>query len=155
MKYLVCTFAFVWLGVVSYQYVNPTSREDRAILEHLSAQQIQSISIEPARAGYPTAIKYPIAIDDQQMIGVFSKAMSGMPIHHPEHPRVTHAVTLRIKLRNRVIGGYLEESDNDGTTFYCMSDVTAGWVFGTYTVSDGGKLFELIGQLAAARHDSE
>jgi hypothetical protein len=149
VKYAACAFAIIWLVCFSYRYIDPTSRKDRAILGNLSNQEIESISIEPARQGYPTVIGRPIVVDNKQMIAVFARALSGMPTHFPEHHKVIRAAILRIQLKGRVLGGYLEESSNDGTTFYCMSNVTNGWVFGTYAVLDGHKLFDYIEQFSS------
>jgi hypothetical protein len=150
VAYAGCLFAIIWLGTFSYRYINPTSREDRAILSSLASHEILSIRIEPARHGYPSAVTRPTAIDDKQTIAAFSKALSRMSSRNPEHPKVTRAAILRIQFKDRVLGGYLEESSNDGTTFYCMSNVTSGWVFGTYSIPDGGALFDAIDQLATA-----
>jgi hypothetical protein len=62
----------------------------------------------------------------------------------PEHPQVTQAVVLSIHMEGRVIGGYLEESSNDGTTFYYMSKINTRWVFGTYRIPNGEHIFDLI-----------
>jgi len=150
IRYVAYAFAIIWLGAFSYRYINPTSREDRVILSNLSSREILSISIEPARSGYPTVVTQPVVIKDRQAIAAFSKALSQMSGHNPEHPKVTRAAILRIQLKDRVLGGYLEESSNDGTVFYCMSSVTTGWVYGTYLVPGGSELFNLIKQLAPA-----
>jgi hypothetical protein len=148
IRYLAYAFATVWLGTFLYRYIDPTSRQDRAILRNFSSQQILSISVEPARAGYPTLVNQAVLIKDRQSIAAFSKAFSHLSGHNPEHPEVTRAAILRIQLKDRVLGGYLEESSNDGTVFYCMSGVTTGWVYGTYLVPDGGELFNLIKKFA-------
>lgn len=149
IRYLAYAFATVWLGTFLYRYIDPTSRQDRAILRNFSSQQILSISVEPARAGYPTLVNQTVLIKDRQSIAAFSKAFSHLSGHNPEHPEVTRAAILRIQLKDRVLGGYLEESSNDGTVFYCMSGVTKGWVYGTYLVPDGGELFNLINEVRA------
>jgi len=134
----------------SYRYINPTSREERAILANLSRYEIVSITVEPARSGYPSVISNSIAIRDKPGIGQFSNALSKIFLREPEHPRVTRAAILRIQLKDKTLGGYLEESSNDGTTFYCMSDITSDWVFGAYSVPGGGALFDAIPRLASA-----
>jgi hypothetical protein len=134
----------------SYRYINPTSREERAILANLSRYEIVSITVEPARSGYPSVISNSIAIRDKPGIGQFSNALSKIFLREPEHPRVTRAAILRIQLKDKTLGGYLEESSNDGTTFYCMSDITSGWVFGAYSVPGGRALFDAIQRLASA-----
>jgi hypothetical protein len=150
VRFVLIGFAAIWLGVFLYRYINPTARAGRAVLGNLSSQEILSLSIEPARSGYPTLVTEPIVVRDRQAISVFANALSQMPTHNPEHPNVTQAVILRIQLKDRVIGGYLEGSSNDGTTFYYMSGVNTGWVFGTYWVLKGSDLFKLIRQIAPA-----
>ncbi len=149
IRFVAIAFACIWLGIVSYRYINPTARAGRAILGDMSSQEILSLSIEPARSGYPTLVTEPIVVGDRQTIATFANALSQMSLHDPEHPNVTQAVILRIYLKGRVIGGYLEGSSNDGTTFYYMSDVRTGWVFGTYKVPKGSDLFDLIEQIAS------
>ena len=150
VRFVAIAFAAIWLGVSSYHYINPTAREGRALLGNLSSQEILSLSIEPARRGYPTLLTEPIVVTDKQTISAFAGALSQIPTRNPEHPNVNQAVVLRIQLKDRVIGGYLEGSSNDGTTFYYMSDVNTGWVFGTYWVPKGSDLFNLIRQIASA-----
>lgn len=150
VRFVVIVFAAIWLAGFSYRFINPTARAGRAALNNLSSQEILSLSIEPARLGYPTVVTGPLAVTDKQTISVFADALSRMSTHNPEHPNVTQAVILRIQLKDRVIGGYLEGSSNDGTTFYYMSAVNTGWVFGTYLVPKGSDLFNLIRRIASA-----
>jgi hypothetical protein len=138
---------FACIASSAYRYINPTAREDRAILNNLAGHDIQSISIEPARPGLPTVVNRPMNINDAQSIAVISSELSGMYAHKSRRPVVFRAVILRIRFKDRVLGGYLEESTNNGTTFYCMSDVTKGWTFGTYSVPRGHELFNYIEQL--------
>lgn len=147
LRYVAGVFLVIWIGGFSYHYVNPTSREDRAILANLSGHEILSVTVEPARSGYPSVISSAVVIHDKTAIGLFSGVLSKMILREPEHPKVTRAAILRIQLSDRVIGGYLEESSNDGTTFYCMSDITTGWVFGAYAVPKGAALLDAIEQL--------
>jgi hypothetical protein len=150
LRYVVGLLLIIWIGTFSYRYIDPTSREDRAILANLSSHEILSISIEPARPGYPTVVSRTVVISDSRTVESFLATLSRMSLRNPEHPKVTRAAILRIQLKDRVLGGSLEESSNDGTTFYCMSNVTSGWVFGTYAVPDGGTIFDLIERLASA-----
>lgn len=148
-RYVAFVFAIIWLGLFSYRYIDPESREARKLLSNLSSQEIMSIVVEPARSGYPTVVNKPVVISDKKTIAYFSKVLSKMSSRDPEHPNVIRAAILRIYLKGHVLGGYLEESNNDGTTFYCMSDVTSGMVYGTYLVPHGSDLFNRIAQLTA------
>lgn len=149
LQYVGYAFLIVWVGVFSYRYIDPVSRKDRTVLSNISRHEILSITIEPARAGYPTAINSPIVIDDKATISALSKALSRMSLRNPEHPKVTRAVILRLQMKDRVIGGSLEESSNDGASFYCMSDVTTGWIYGIYAVPGGRDIFDAITKLSS------
>jgi hypothetical protein len=135
----------VILGTFSYRYINPTARAGRATLANLADQDIVSISIEPAK--YASMVDAPVVIRDKQSLSALAKALSNMPGHLPDHPKINRSVVLRIRLKDRVIGGELDGSSNDGTTFYYMSDVGTGWVFGTYLVPPNRDIFRLIKQL--------
>jgi hypothetical protein len=134
----------IWLGLFMFPYINPDARDGRAILHKLSNQDITFISIEPARRGRPSSVKEPLIIRDRKAIAAIVDALSSMSRRSPEHPQVTQAVVLSIHMEGRVIGGYLEESSNDGTTFYYMSKINTGWVFGTYRIPKGERIFDLI-----------
>ena len=149
LQYVGYAFLIVWVGVFSYRYIDPVSRKDRTVLSNISRHEILSITIEPARAGYPTAINSPIVIDDKATISALSKALSRMSLRNPEHPKITRAVILRLQMKDRVIGGSLEESSNDGASFYCMSDVTTGWIYGIYAVPGGRDIFDAITKLSS------
>nr|WP_199045285.1 hypothetical protein [Dyella sp. ASV24] len=149
VRYVAGVFLIIWIAFFSYRYVNPTSREERAILANLSSHEIVSITVEPARSGYPSVTSKPIVIRDKSEIGHFADALTKIFLREPEHPKVIRAAILRIQLKDKALGGYLEESSNDGTTFYCMSNVTSGWVFGAYSVPGGADLFDKIERLAS------
>ena len=149
-------FVFVWciaaalmLGTCSYRFVSPTARDGRATFKHLSANDIRYISIEPAE--YSSLVSQPVIIRDRQTITAFSKALKNLATHIPNHPKVTRAVVLRIQLKNKVLGGELRDSSNNGTTFYYMSNVNDGWVFATYHVPRNRGIFEIIEQVLASR----
>ena len=149
-------FVFVWclaaslmLGTCSYRFVSPTAREGRVIFEHLSAEDIRYISIEPAE--YSSMVSSPAVIRDRQAIAAIASALTNLPTHWPNHPKVTRAVVLRIYLQDRVIGGELRESSNNGTTLYYMSNVNRGWVFATYLVPRNRVIFEIIEQVLSPR----
>lgn len=139
-----CLIVSLMLGTCSYRHVSPTAREGRSIFEHLAAQEIRSIAIEPAE--YSSMVSRPVVIRDPRTIAAFAKALTNMPTHLPNHPKVTRAVVLRIQLRDKVIGGELFETSNNGITFYYMSDVNTGWVFASYRVPRSRGIFEIIEQ---------
>ncbi len=139
----------VVLIVVSTQYrnVNPSAREGRARLANLTAQPIVSIRLEPV--DFKPTIAAPIDVTDRESIAALAAALSHLPEHNPNHPHATKAVIVRIRFPDREIGGTLQLTSNDGTTFYYMSDIENGWVFGTYLVPHGEAVFDLIAALAA------
>ena len=142
--FLAGLFAFVWLGLVSYRYISPSAWEGRSIFRNLSNHDVVSLSIEPARYGYPSLVRKVIVVKDKKMISSLAEALSNLPEHSPEHPRTTRAVIIRIKLKDRVLGGYLEDRGNDGATFYYMSGVSTGWCFATYRVPNDRHVFDLV-----------
>jgi len=137
-------FAVALVGLLSYRYLSLTAREGRDILQILSAQDIETITIEPARFDQPSLVSQAVVVRDKTTISKIAAALSNLPDHSPNHPKVTRAVTIRIQLKNKTIGGYLEEASNDGITFYYMSDVSSGWCFGTFLVPRDRGVFNVI-----------
>lgn len=143
-QYAAALTAVVWLGAFSYRYVAPSSRHARMALSHFPQQQITSITIEPANSEGPATIAHPLIIKDAEAIHSFAAMFSHLVERNPEHPNVTQEVMLRIQTKSTLLIGRLKQSDNDGTYFYCMSNVPNGLIYGTYQVPQGKELFNLI-----------
>ena len=143
-QYAAALFAAVWLGAFSYRYVDPSSRHARMVLSHFPQQQVTSITIEPANSGSLATIAHPLTIKDAEAIHSFAAMFSHLVEHNPEHPNVTQEVMLRIQTKDTLLVGRLKQSNNDGTYFYCMSNIPNGWIFGTYRAPQGKELFDLI-----------
>lgn len=143
-RYTAAAFAVVWLGAFSYRYVDPSSRHARMVLSHFPQQEVTSITIEPAGSKGLVTIAHPLTIEDAEAIHSFAVAFSHLVERNPEHPDITQEVMLRIQTKDTLLVGRLKQSSNDGTYFYCMSNIPNGWIFGTYLVPHGKELFDLI-----------
>ena len=125
-----------------YQSFSKDAREARAVFRDIAQQRIVHIIVEPGR--YHSLVNAPIVVSDKQVIAAFAKALSKLPTHLPNHPQVTKSVVLRIQLEDKVIGGELVASSNNGITFYYGGDVNSGWIYESYLVPKNRGLFELV-----------
>jgi len=137
----------LFVVATKYRDFNSSARVGRARLADLAAQQIVSIRLEPTK--YKPAITAPIDVTDRESVAALAAALSHLDEHEPNHPHALKAVIVRIRFKDREIGGLLQLTSNDGTTFYYMSEIEKGWVFGTYLVPHGEALFDQIAGLAA------
>lgn len=143
--------ALLWTLVLCwfiYIVFSPNVWRERFLFRKLDAQPITSISIEPHE--YSDYISEKMVITDAQDIRLISQSLKNLPTYAPNHPQSTRCFILRISIKDhKDIGGDICNSKNAGITFYNLSKVTTGFVYGSYRIPEDRRLFETIDAIKA------
>lgn len=149
LPWLLGTAIVLQVFLVKYRDINPDAQRGRALLEHLSARDIVSVRLEPARS--KSVIATPLTITDRTLIDAVAAALTPMQAYAPNHPSMARSVVVYLRFKDREVGGLLQQVVGVGPTFTYMSEGEAGWVFGTYQVPHGAALFAMADSLSARR----